>query len=122
MPCGCTYQPLATVSTSERAAMCLSCPDSSGTVYCTVNGRKMRENIADNACPLGRFPDAMGQTEWLGTKWVGVPAPIRWASRTWLGRKILRLHKPLPEMPGCGCLVEGLKVYHTIRNRTSSAS
>jgi hypothetical protein len=102
MSCGCSTKRDST--TSERAMMCAACPERCGVTVCLVNGRTLRQNIIENTCPLGAFPDR-GQVHWLGIRWWGVPAPIRWSSNTRIGRAILGGIPRPAAMPGCGCLV-----------------
>lgn len=92
-----------------RALMCQVCPEAihaegdfwglrgGGAVICTVSGRLVRDHVQTCApsCPLERHPDHSGIVRWLGVRWLGVPAPIRWAMFWWL-------KGPLA---GCGCSV-----------------
>ena len=105
MACGCSSVAGPNLAMSERAMMCGACPERSGVTACTISGRPLVQHITEGVCPLGSFPGPGRQTEWIGVKWWGVPAPIRWAARTRLGRAILGgIPKPAPH-PGCGCLV-----------------
>ena len=104
MTCGCAYAPSPTTQTTERALVCAACPERIGFTSCTLSRKTLAQIITKDECPLGRFPDAQGRTEWIGVSWIGVPAPIRWAASTWLGRKILGLPFRPANVPGCGCI------------------
>lgn len=86
-----------------RAAMCLACPKAQAgrrrrePVACTIDGRRLRQRVADPRAKCERWPDGLGRVRWLGVLWVGVPMPLR----AWLE---MRGHPGAWELPGCGCL------------------
>lgn len=76
------------------AGMCAACKWSTPE-RCTLDGERFRRTVRPigKPCPLGRHSDAEGKVRWLGLRWYGVPAPLRWfklRGRRW---------------PGCGCIV-----------------
>lgn len=99
MTCGCTSKaaPLTHERLAERATLCLACPERHAMTTCSLNGRPLSENVKRGVCPDGRFPDKDGVVGWLGVRWYGVPAPIRWV---W---NVIRLGK-MKKLPGCGCI------------------
>lgn len=103
MSCGCAPGS-SRQDNAVRAMMCAACPERHGVTICTANGRSLASNIKENTCPLNSFP-RNGQVAWGGLQWWGVPAPIRWAARTWLGRAILGGIPRPGTLPGCGCIV-----------------
>lgn len=84
-----------------RVAMCTACPwvvrNTRGhLVLCRID----HDGIAGRtSCPHRRYPDASGVLRWLGLRWYGVPAPLRW----WLQERWGLLQKTT--LPGCGCIV-----------------
>lgn len=105
MSCTCEVKDLHTLL-AQRATCCIACPEHHGFTVCTVSGKLASTHVKTGMCPLGNFPDQNGVVTWLGVRWMGIPAPVRWASNTWLGRKAFGFRKPLPKLPGCGCLAD----------------
>lgn len=103
MSCGCNAVATTGMQRHAFAIMCRACPEREGG-QCSLNGRTTRENVLAGQCPRGTFATTSDTIEWCGTKFYGVPAPIRWAALTWLGRTILG-RMPKPALPaGCGCI------------------
>lgn len=102
MGCGC--QAKADDRGRERscAVMCAVCPERGGPI-CTVKELPIRQIIELRLdCPLGHHPDKLGVLCWLGLRWYGVPAIVRW-----LYPILRRLHgwpKLTGPLPWCGCL------------------
>lgn len=102
MACGCSQSPEAIASTRTNAARCGMCiyathgPDAinQGAVLC-YDGVPI---VGRTACPRGYFGD--GFVRWLGVKWYGLPAPMRWF--LWAMK---RTHPASRSFSGCGCSV-----------------
>jgi len=108
MTCGCApgTVPLPP-GAREAAALCHLClyaehaPVSAavkGMVACTLDGAPMLAAVT-RPCPAGLHPDRDGVVRWMGVRWEGVPAPIRW----WLWAFHPRHPRP-GSFAGCGCV------------------
>lgn len=124
MGCGCEPNPY--VSTIECAAMCAICPeradihrDDGRITLCSVSMKPVVHHASSKSCPLGSFPDTLGACHWLGVRWMGVPAPIRWAASTRLGRLAMGSIPKLPPFSGCGCIVSLRKLWDRIAPKTA---
>ncbi len=100
MSCGCSRP---TVDLSPAAIMCGACPRRNGFVDCSVDGKPM----LSRPCPREKHPDAIGRVRWLGIRWYGVPAPIRWYGSAGLYAEVCGLGANVKwrDLPGCGCIV-----------------
>ena len=94
---GCCSSSSKAVAT--RAGMCATCPHASRLVtlhVCTLDGKDCTDHAIKGKCPRGRYPDRDGLVRWLGVRWVGMPAPLRWRFEARYGRA--------PRVDGCGCV------------------
>lgn len=98
--------------TEANAVMCALCLRAAAG-DCPQTGQPADIMAFTGGCPIGRHPDAAGLVRWLRVRWMGVPAPIRWAwpvLRRWLG--LPPLSGPLP---GCGCLLRSKAAWTQLR-------
>lgn len=102
--CGCG---VTAETRRTNAAMCVLCPelgmrvraDWSTVAVCTVDGRAFGpRGERREACPRGRHADEQGMVRWLGSRWRGVPYPLRVRLR----RRGVELKRG--PLPGCGCI------------------
>ncbi len=100
MSCGCG-KPAPDLS--PAAIMCGACPRRRGFIECRVDGKPM----LSRPCPKGKHPDDVGRVRWLGIRWHGIPAPIRWYGLAGLYAKTLGIGARVKwrDLPGCGCVV-----------------
>lgn len=104
MSCGC--KATAEVRDRRRAAavMCMLCRHRwlrGPRTVCGLTGLTVERAVIEGGC--GRHPEAAGVLRWLGLRWYGVPAPLRWLLRLLIAlRRVRPLTGPLD---GCGCIV-----------------
>lgn len=91
MGCGCNSRRDVA---KTNAAICRRCPHHGGSM-CLLDGQRYTRTVrpASNPCPLGKHTTD-GVVRWMGIRWYGVPAPLRWFGP-------LRRYR----LPGCGCIV-----------------
>lgn len=88
-----------------RAIICHWClyaehePDGTITgtaVACTVDGLSVDSHVTScrPSCPKGKHPDENGMVVFMGIRWYGVPAFLRW----------LLVFRLTGAVPGCGCV------------------
>lgn len=102
MGCGCKSPVNDRGRQRSCAVMCMVCPERRDQV-CTVNELPTRRIVELRiACPMDHHPNGAGVLVWLGVKWYGVPAPIRWA---WpVLRRLNRWPDLSGSLPWCGCV------------------
>jgi len=104
MACGCS-KPDPNLTTNAIA--CGVCPRLVRTgpqafSLCTVDGKAPCSRL----CPKGRHVGPDGTLRWLGVRWMGVPAPIRWWGSAGLYAEALGIGRKVEwaKLPQCGCL------------------
>lgn len=99
--------------TRACAVMCMLCPERQGDI-CTVTQLTV-STMMRQGCPRGHHPDSPFDItlQWLGLRWYGVPAPLRWTMRLLAALRVVRpLTGPLA---GCGCVAPLKDRYERVR-------
>jgi len=91
-----------------RTIICASCKYADVHAYCTIDTNSIGWHVQGGKCLKGKQADANGHVRWLGMKWLGIPAPVRWW-RNW------RDETKWDQVPGCGCLVWLKRLWMMIR-------